>query len=231
MHGNRLSDMKKQEWATFQMAEYYPKLQQYCQFLTQNKYDGEDVAQEVMIKAIQKYEHNQLCSALLNKMAYHQWVDVIRKRKKEFLGEMPECSVQDHAYRMNELIGLIDHLTSKCTPKQAVLFLLKEGFQFQANELAEMLDTSESSIKSALFRAKKRLAKEKDETDSYWEEEERELLSDLMYTSLQFQDPSPLLEALPDILTFDGTEHPKLVLSYVRPLPSFSSSTSLRMAA
>lgn len=231
MHGNRQSDVKKQEWLTFQMGDYYPKLQRYCQFLTQNKYDGEDVAQDVMLKVIQKYEHAQLNSALLNKIAYHQWVDVIRKKKKEVLGEMPEYGVEDHAFRMNELKGLIDHLISKCTPKQAVLFMLKEGFQFQANELAEMLDTSESSIKSALFRAKKRLAKEKDETDSYWGEEERELLSDLMYTSLQFQDPSPLLEALPDILTFDGTEHPKLVLSNVRPLPSFSSSTSLCMAA
>jgi RNA polymerase sigma-70 factor (ECF subfamily) len=226
-----MSDVKKQELATFQMTEYYPKLQQYCQFLTQNKYDGEDVAQDVMIKAIQKYDHTQLCSALLNKMAYHQWVDVIRKRKKEALGEMPEYSVEDHGFRMNELKSLIDHLTSKCTPKQAVLFLLKEGFQFQTNELAEMLGTSESSIKSALFRAKKRLAGEKDETDLYWENEERELLSDLMYTSLQFQDPTPLLEALPDILTFDGTEHPKLVFSNVRPLPRSSSSTSLCMAA
>ncbi|WHZ59231.1 sigma-70 family RNA polymerase sigma factor [Metabacillus hrfriensis] len=231
MHGNRLSDIKKQDWQAFEILEQYPKLQQYCQFLTQNKHDGEDVAQDVMLKAILKYEQEKISSALLNKMAYNHWVDLIRKRKKESLGELPELSARDHAARLNELSEMIDHLVEKCTPKQAVLFLLKEGFQYQAKELAEMLETSETSIKSALFRAKKRLAKDKDEADSYWDEEERELLSDLMYTSLQFQDPSPLLQALPEILTFDGTDSPALTLASVRPLPSFSSSASLCMAA
>ncbi|MCM3594935.1 RNA polymerase subunit sigma [Metabacillus idriensis] len=230
MHGNRLSDLEKREWQASEMLEYYPKLQQYCQFLTQNKHDGEDVAQDVMVKAFLKYEQEKLSTALLNKMAYHHWVDVTRKRKKESLGEPPELSARDHASRMNELSEMIDHLMAKCTPKQAVLFLLKEGFQYQARELAEMLETSETAIKSALFRAKKRLAKDKKEADSFWDEEERELLSDLMYTSLQFQDPSPLLQALPDILTFVGTESPALILTS-RPLPSFSSSASLCMAA
>ncbi|USK35090.1 sigma-70 family RNA polymerase sigma factor [Bacillus sp. F19] len=231
MHGNRLSDIKKQDWQAIEILEHYPKLQQYCQFLTQNKHDGEDVAQDVMLKAILKYEQEKISSALLNKMAYHHWVDLIRKRKKESLGELPELSARDHASRMNELSEMIDHLVAKCTPKQAVLFLLKEGFQYQAKELGEMLETSETSIKSALFRAKKRLAKDKEEADSYWDEEERELLSDLMYTSLQFQDPSPLLQALPKILTFDGTDSPALMLTSVRHLPSFSSSASLCMAA
>ncbi|TDL80433.1 sigma factor-like helix-turn-helix DNA-binding protein [Peribacillus frigoritolerans] len=231
MRGNRLSDLEKQEWQASEMLEYYPKLQQYCQFLTQNKYDGEDVAQDVMVKAFLKYEQEKISTALLNKMAYHHWVDVTRKRKKESIGELPELSARDHASRMNELSEMIDHLMAKCTPKQAVLFLLKEGFQYQARELAEMLETSETAIKSALFRAKKRLAKDKKEADSFWDEEERELLSDLMYTSLQFQDPSPLLQALPDILTFEGTESPALILTSVRPLPSFSSSASLCMAA
>lgn len=231
MHGNRLSDIKKQDWQALEILEHYPKLQQYCQFLTQNKHDGEDVAQDVMLKAILKYEQEKISSALLNKMAYNHWVDLIRKRKKESLGELPELSARDHATRLNELSEMIDHLVEKCTPKQAVLFLLKEGFQYQAKELAEMLETSETSIKSALFRAKKRLAKDKDEADSYWDEEERELLSDLMYTSLQFQDPSPLLQALPKILTFDGTDSPALTLASVRHLPSFSSSASLCMAA
>lgn len=229
MHGNRLSDLEKQEWPA--SLEYYSKLQQYCQFLTQNKHDGEDVAQDVMVKAFLKYEQGKISPALLNKMAYHQWVDVVRKRRKESLGELPELSARDHASRMNELSDMIDHLMTKCTPKQAVLFLLKEGFQYQVKELAEMLETSETGIKSALFRAKKRLAKDKKEADSFWDEEERELLSDLMYTSLQFQDPSPLLKALPHILTFEGTESPALILTNVRPLPSFSSSASLCMAA
>lgn len=231
MQGNRLSDLEKQEWQASEMLEYYPKLQQYCQFLTQNKHDGEDVAHDVMVKAFLKYEQEKISTALLNKMAYHHWVDVVRKRRKESLGELPEMSAGDHAARTNELTSMIDYLVAKCTPKQAVLFLLKEGFQYQARELAEMLETSETAIKSALFRAKKRLAKDQKEADSFWDEEERELLSDLMYTSLQFQDPSPLLQVLPDILTFEGTESPALILTSVRPLPSFSSSASLCMAA
>ncbi|UAL53653.1 MULTISPECIES: hypothetical protein [Metabacillus] len=52
MHGNRLSDIKKQEWHAFEILEHYPKLQQSCQFLTQNKHDGEDVVQDVILKAM-----------------------------------------------------------------------------------------------------------------------------------------------------------------------------------
>ncbi|WP_225049478.1 sigma factor [Priestia megaterium] len=64
--------------------EHYPKLQQYCRFLTQNAWDGDDIAQETYLKA-QRYkgeEHN-LSSALLNKIAYHHWIDLLRKRKRE----------------------------------------------------------------------------------------------------------------------------------------------------
>ncbi|WP_051827007.1 sigma factor-like helix-turn-helix DNA-binding protein [Metabacillus indicus] len=227
MQGNRLSTNLEMKQENPDMKELYLKLQQYCRFLTQDKYDGEDAAQEVMLKAYLTYDQSALSSALLNRMAYHHWIDVVRKRKRETPCEPPERGGADHANQMIERRSLLEHLLSKCTPKQAVLFLLKEVFHYQANELAELLGTTETSVKSAVFRAKKRLSNEKGEADSYWDEVEREWLSDLMYTSLQFQDPAPLLKALPDILTFESTDSPALVYIPFRQL----SSASLKMAA
>ncbi len=34
--------------------EHYPKLQQYCRFLTQNAWDGDDIAQEMKL-----YQHER----------------------------------------------------------------------------------------------------------------------------------------------------------------------------
>ncbi len=165
MQGNRLSTNQEKKQEHPDMKELYRKLQQYCRFLTQDKYDGEDAAQEVMLKAYLTYDQSALSSALLNKMAYHHWIDVVRKRKKETPCELPEMSGADHADQMIERRSLIDHLLAKCTPKQAVLLLLKEVFHYQANELAEILGTSETSVKSAVFRAKKRLSNEKGKAD------------------------------------------------------------------
>jgi DNA-directed RNA polymerase specialized sigma24 family protein len=62
--------------------EYYPKLQRYCRFLAQDIWDGDDIAQETFLKALKYNPYQQkMSSALLNKIAYHHWIDLTRKRK------------------------------------------------------------------------------------------------------------------------------------------------------
>lgn len=72
------------------------------------------------------------------------------------------------------------------------LSFLKEGFRYQLKEIASILQTSETAVKSNLHRAKQRLEKDSEpfSTDSFWNEQERKKLSELFYKTLESQDPA-----------------------------------------
>ncbi|MGX6441746.1 sigma-70 family RNA polymerase sigma factor [Neobacillus sp. K501] len=189
-------------------TDFYPKLKRYCHFLAQNKWDGDDIAQETFVKAL-KYSGNKMMSpALLNKIAYHHWIDVVRKRKK-ITTEMESEQISDD--RKENRSGVVELLIENFSPKQAVILLLKEGFLYQIKEIADILGTTEMAVKASLHRTKKRVEKGIDEKKSLallWDEEEREQLELLFKESLESQDPSILIEALPSLHCI--TEQPKL---------------------
>ncbi|WP_223587697.1 sigma factor-like helix-turn-helix DNA-binding protein [Neobacillus bataviensis] len=201
--------------------EHYPKLQRYCRFLAQNKWDGEDIAQETYLKAL-KYQQ-KMSTALLNKIAYHHWIDLLRKRKHETIESEIEKVSTTH-----QLDETVDMLIEQFTPKQAIIFLLKEAFQYQIKEIADILETTEMAVKSNLHRAKKRLEKENHShsLEIFWDEEEREQLTELFKKSLLMEDPTVLIQTIPTLQSmFNGTN---LV---TRPTPSNSPSSTLCMAA
>ncbi|MEH7414566.1 sigma-70 family RNA polymerase sigma factor [Neobacillus drentensis] len=213
-------------------AEYYPKLQRYCRFLTQNKWDGDDIAQETYLKAL-KYHQHQMSPSLLNKIAYHHWIDQLRKRKHETLDTELDLSSHELTKQLDEITNAVDMLIHKFTPKQAVIFLLKEAFQYQVREIAEILGTTETAVKASLHRGKKRLEKSGEEepfsVESFWDEDEKEELSEIFYDALKEQDPSVLIEAIPSIKAISNVTSffAKAKSSYKNPSPS----STLCMAA
>jgi RNA polymerase sigma factor (sigma-70 family) len=201
---------------------HYKSLQQYCRFLTRSSWDGDDLVQEVTVKAIRHYKPSQISSALLKKIAYHQWVDTIRKQGREITG-IPENLP---FFTQESVRDTVEMVMSKLTPKQAVIFILKEAFRFQLREIAELLDSTEMAIKAALHRARKRLEREGSlrEVDQDLDEDEEKLLSDLLCESLQSEDPAVLLENI--------REFPSLApCSPQMSLHSRSPLSNLKMAA
>ncbi|MEH7302173.1 sigma-70 family RNA polymerase sigma factor [Neobacillus drentensis] len=216
--------------------EYYPKLQRYCHFLTQNKWDGEDVAQDTYLKALRYSNQPQkMTSALLNKMAYNHWIDLLRKRKKETMESDFDCASHAITNQLDGLNDSVELLLKKFTPKQAVIFLLKEAFQYQLKEIADILDVTEIAVKSNLHRAKKRLEKaiEKEQSfdlESFWDVEEQEQLSELFYEALKNQDPTILIDVIPSLRSI-RTE-PKLISrSFQKARHNISPSSTLCKAA
>lgn len=209
------------------LEELYPGLKRYCRFLAQNSWDGDDLAQEVASKAFDFYKVGEISAALLNKIAYHQWIDTLRKRKYEMVGIDGEISLHDEKSRQDTILDTVKILIERLTPKQSVIFVLKEGFCYQAKEIAEILGTNETAVKSSLHRAKKRL--EKSHTfhtvDSFWQEDEQRLLCDLMYQSLQEGDPEIFLEWISTVRSEAGT------LKLANSKPSYSPLGTMCSAA
>ncbi|MFP5105930.1 sigma-70 family RNA polymerase sigma factor [Neobacillus sp. C211] len=215
--------------------ENYPKLRRYCHFLARNGWDGDEIAQETFIKALKYGNHSQkLTTALLNKIAYNHWIDMLRKRKNETVEADLDFSTRSLTNQLDNTRESVDILLKNFTPNQAIIFLLKEGFQYQLKEIASMLDFTEMAVKSNLHRAKKRLDKAIDEgqvqsVDLFWEEEEREQLSDLFYEALKNQDPTILIQALPSRTGISKV--PKHVTGKLRSKPNYTPSNTLCMAA
>lgn len=215
--------------------ENYPKLLRYCHFLAHNRWDGDEIAQETFIKALKYGNHSQkLTTALLNKIAYNHWIDMLRKRKNETVEADSDFSTHSLTNQLDNTRESVDILLKNFTPNQAIIFLLKEGFQYQLKEIASMLDSTEMSVKSNLHRAKKRLEKANEEkqvqsVDLFWEEEEREQLSDLFYEALKNQDPTILIQALP--LRTSINKVPKIMTGKLRSKPNYTPSSTLWMAA
>jgi RNA polymerase sigma factor (sigma-70 family) len=198
---NKKVEKTKQLQESAKLIELIPGLQRYCHFLSKNHWDGEDLVQETIIKASQKYQPSEVSSSLLNKIAYHQWIDTLRKRQQEVLGIPKQLSENRAPSHPNTLIDTVTLLLDQLTPKQAVILMMKEAFGYQSNEIAIVLKTTETAVKSILHRAKNRLSK--DETlhsvHTAWDEDEKQLLFDLLYESLKTDDPEVLIDRIHEI--------------------------------
>ncbi|MGM0877205.1 MAG: sigma-70 family RNA polymerase sigma factor [Bacillota bacterium] len=200
MDCNLMKDVQKQQ--VQKIEDYMPTLMNYCRFLTKCSWDGEDIAQETVLKAIENYGHKQdvITPTLLKRIAYNHWIDTVRKRKKETLEDdvVYNGAVNDHSNV--DVMEIVQHLIKNFTPKQAVVLFFKEAFRFRVSEIADILGTTEMAIKSILHRSKKRIDnKGSNGAEIIWEKEEENLLSELFYNSLTQQDPTILIRFIPTI--------------------------------
>ncbi len=189
------------------IEEMVPKLYRYCQFLTKNKWDGEDLAQESIYKALCHYpDHRTWSSSLLNKMAYHLWIDKVRKQSRETIGQVPELGGEDDLKEDSNL-NMIDTLSKKLTPKQLITFILKEAFQYKISEVADMLGLTETAVKALLNRSRAKVKKiseddEWNDCQTNGDENLQKELHAILYRSLKAQDPSLLIAYIPMLLAY-----------------------------
>jgi RNA polymerase sigma factor (sigma-70 family) len=223
---------KESESEGKELNELMDKLLHYCLFLTKNKWDGEDLCQESICRALKHYPDQEKWNPpLLKKMAYHAWVDKVRKLNKEMLGDVPDQSGEENPESDRDVFEI---LLKTLTPKQLITLVLKEAFQYKIHEVADLLGMTETSVKALLKRTRARLEKRSDDEESrstieYWEEYSQEDVMTLLQESIQTQDPSRLIDQLPDLISEQSA--PKM-LSFPTVTRSVSSPSSvLSMAA
>ncbi|WP_226657773.1 sigma-70 family RNA polymerase sigma factor [Pseudalkalibacillus hwajinpoensis] len=197
------------------LDEVLCKLYRYCHHLTQNKWDGEEIAQETIYKALKNYKnHDHWSSALLKKIAYHEWIDRLRKQEKEAL--LSEIDLPDDVMVDQEICSeWLEKLLAQLTPKQFVTFVLKEAFQYKISEIAALLKMTDTGVKALLNRSRLNMRKLCNSgMDHDWSEDTQQMLLHVIVKSVHIQDPSALITLIP-ILINPKTTHssPSNVLS------------------
>ncbi|AYF06863.1 MULTISPECIES: RNA polymerase subunit sigma-70 [Bacillus] len=183
------------------LIEQYGELKRYCTFLTKNKWDGEDLAQETVCKVIQKYSNKDICRTLVYKIARNRWIDQMKSKlvhekiKEQITVEEPQENIAD----LHEMVGKV---LSSLNVQQSTIFLLKDVFQYSIADIAKICSVSEGAVKASLFRSRNRL-----KTVSEEGIEIVEFTDDIevVVTSIREEKPELLTKLLP---TIDFTKLP-----------------------
>ncbi|MGN5652003.1 RNA polymerase subunit sigma-70 [Bacillus sp. Brlt_9] len=183
------------------LIEQYGELKRYCTFLTKNKWDGEDLAQETVCKVLQKYKNKDICMTLLYKIARNRWLDQMKlksvheKIKEQITFEEPQENIAD----LHEMVGKV---LSSLNVQQSVILLLKDVFQYSIAEIAKVCSISEGAVKASLFRSRNRLKTVSEEGIEIVEFTDD---IDIVVTSIREEKPELLTKLLP---TIDFTKLP-----------------------
>lgn len=135
-----------------------PALWRYCLKLTGSPWDAEDLVQETLMKTFARLAYlGQVVNirGYLFRIASNAWIDLMRKTKitVEELEVAAEIS-NENEKKPYETREAMEILVRTLPPRQRVIILLNDVFDFTAGEIATMLETTEGAIKSALHRAR-----------------------------------------------------------------------------
>jgi len=140
-----------------------PKLHKYCARMTGSVIDGEDVLQTALFKAFEALSNNPTIEnpeAWLFKIAHNSAMDFFRSRTKH--EELKQAMLMADSQPTDpEPKILTDDLKqlNVLPPLQRSVLLLRELFGYSAEEVAHILETSVSAVKSALHRGRESLKK------------------------------------------------------------------------
>ncbi|RXI96676.1 sigma-70 family RNA polymerase sigma factor [Anaerobacillus alkaliphilus] len=176
-------------------TSWYKNLKKFSCYVTNSKWDAEDVVQEAALKLFEsqrstKLNIHSLPSSYLKKTIKHLTIDHIRKNSRIQITDLEGTLTPDTRTGYENVLALSQYLVSNLTEMQVKVFLLKEVFYYQVNEIAELLQMTEYAVKSMLRRARVNLRrKDQDEEESL----NSSILVNLVAKSIRLNNPWPLL--------------------------------------
>ncbi|TNJ62128.1 RNA polymerase sigma factor [Paenibacillus hemerocallicola] len=147
----------------FQMLfqPYREAVLRFCQLITGNPWDAEDVFQETLLRTYRASLQNPSMTvnkSFLFRIATNVWIDWCRKNK---LSPNPlaedEIEYRDEAFDLHEAM---ECLLTALEPRQAAILLLIDVFGFASGEAAQMFESTEGAVKATLHRARSALKKQ-----------------------------------------------------------------------
>lgn len=144
-----------------------------CYRMLGERTEAEDATQEAFIRAynnLHRYDTGRSFKTWLLSIASNHCIDRLRKRRMHFLSldeplpsnmqlalSADQISPEARAVR-NERSEYIQELLDELAPDDRAGIVLKYWYDYSYAEIAAVLDTTESAVKSRLFRARRALA-------------------------------------------------------------------------
>jgi len=136
-----------------------------------NRTEAEDAGQETFLRAyanLDRYDMDRPFRTWLLSITSNYCIDRLRRRRLTYLSLdeplPPNPALQssdeepEDAVITNERNALIQKLLSDLSPEYRAAVVLHYWYDYSYQEIAEMLKTTESAVKSRLFRARQALA-------------------------------------------------------------------------
>ena len=157
------------------MSAYEKKIYALCLRMMGNPHDGEDAAQEAMLRiwrTIGQYRCESACSTWVYRVTASCCMDAIRKRQRHeqpSLEEMGEASGFDPADGGETPQEQTERKETRSAIRQAIaavpegmreVFLLRDVHGLSVEETAQALQIAQGTVKSRLARAREKIAAE-----------------------------------------------------------------------
>jgi RNA polymerase sigma-70 factor (ECF subfamily) len=133
-----------------------------------NEAEAEDAAQETFLKAytrLKTYDSGRKFSSWLLAIASHHCIDRLRQRRFALsLDELPPWRWLSSSSRPEEIVirseerDGVHQLLDQLPPHYRAVVILRYWHDLSYQEIAEATETTESAVKSTLYRARRKLA-------------------------------------------------------------------------
>ncbi|MBU5594259.1 sigma-70 family RNA polymerase sigma factor [Amphibacillus sp. MSJ-3] len=153
--------------------QYHVDLYQYVYYMVKNQHVAEDIVQEVYIKVLKSYKNFRGESSektWLFSIARHTTMDYFRKQQRQqnklanfFNKDQNMALIKDQDPLPDEIVQLNDEmkriyqLLDYCTLDQKNVLILRYIQSLSIHETAQILEWSESKVKTTQYRAIKKL--------------------------------------------------------------------------
>jgi RNA polymerase sigma-70 factor (ECF subfamily) len=155
-----------------QLVETYQRpVFNLCYRMLGDAQEAEDAAQETFWRAyqgIKKYDQSRSFATWLLSIAAHYCIDQQRKRKLPLvdIDLLPEEDAPDPSPNPEKVISrqmenkVLHKLLDKLQPQDRAAIVLRYWYEMSEEEIASTLQLTASAVKSRLFRARRQLAEE-----------------------------------------------------------------------
>jgi RNA polymerase sigma-70 factor (ECF subfamily) len=151
------------------LSKYKDPVYTYAYYFLGNRFDAEDVSQEVLIRCWQHLDSIKLgtAKAWLFRTTKNMCIDFTRRhqtrqkhfdtRDQEFLANLQDSDNDDSSIDENMVKEELDLLLAKLPDTYRTLVIMREIQGFSYKEISEFLDIPLNSVKVYLHRARKGL--------------------------------------------------------------------------
>jgi RNA polymerase sigma-70 factor (ECF subfamily) len=149
---------------------YQDSVYNLCYRMLYDRGEAEDAAQEAFLRAflnLQRYDPARSFKTWLLTIASNYCIDRIRRRRLQWLSlddPLPNMTLREDEPEpedvtiFREQSAAIQKLLNRLPPDYRASVVLRYWYDYSYVEIADILDTTESAIKSRLFRARQMLA-------------------------------------------------------------------------